>query len=124
MMQDNDLIFFESKTAPGTEKVLKLGGSSYGRSYVYCTIPAGVTALSLAYKTSKDGTNYVTETHVATATDIKRGVMGFPTSLNEVIYAKCAPTITGTAAKELVCGITDAIDNIEVFFAEDEEESA
>lgn len=124
MMQDNDLIFFESKTAPVEEKVLALDGSSYGRDFVFCTIPAGVTALSLAYKTSKDGTNFVTETHVATATDIARGLMGFPTSLNEVKYAKCVPTITGTAAKELVCGITDAIDNTEVFYADDEVESA
>lgn len=124
MMQDNDLIFFESKTAPVTEKVLNLDGSTYGRDFVFCTIPAGVTALSLAYKTSKDGTNFVTETHVATATDIARGVMGFATNLNEVKCAKCAPTITGTAAKELVCGITDALDNTEVFFADDEEESA
>lgn len=123
MMTDADLIFFESKTAPVEDKVLALGGSSYARSFVYCTIPAGVTALSLAYHTSKDGTNFVTETHVATDADIKRGVMGFPTSLNEVKFAKCVPTITGLAAKEIVCGITDAIDNTEVFYAEDGEES-
>lgn len=119
-MQDNDLIFFESKTAPVTAKVLALNGSAYGRDHVFCTIPDGVTALTLTYSTSKDGVSFIDETHVASAIEIAKGLMGFPTSLHEVKYAKCVPSITGTAAKALVCGITDAIDNTEVFYSEGE----
>lgn len=117
MNTDKSLIFFESKTVPGSEAVVELNGSSYGRSFVFCTIPAGVTALTLTYKTSKDGTTYAEEEHAATALDIARGLMFFPTNLNEVVKAKCVPAITGTAEKELVCGITDAVDNAEAFYA-------
>lgn len=117
MNTDKSLLFFESKTAPLSETTLNLNGSSYGRSYVFCTIPAGVTALTLTYKTSKDGSTYVEETHKATAADIARGLMGFPTNLNEVKTAQCVPVIEGTAEKALVCGITDAIDNTEAFYA-------
>lgn len=117
MLQDNSLIFFESKTAPETPTAVELDGSSYGRDFVFCTIPAGVTALTLLLKTSKDGTTFTNaHTHVASAADIKRGITGFHTPLNDVKAAQVIPTITGTAAKNLVCGITDAIDNTEVFY--------
>ena len=38
MLQDNSLIFFESKTAPETPTAVELDGSSYGRDFVFCTI--------------------------------------------------------------------------------------
>jgi len=125
MFQDNSLIFFEGKTAPAEEKVLKVNGSGLARDFVYCTIPAGVTALSLAVSYSKDGTNWVTHTFAAAEADIKRGVMQLPTPLNEATFMKVVPTITGTAEKDLVCGIMDGVDNTEVFYtgAEDADES-
>lgn len=117
MLQDSSLIFFESKTAPAEAKAVLLDGSSYGRDFIFCTIPAGVTALTLTISASKDGENFSTiKTAVATATDIKRGIMGVATPLSAFKAAKVVPTITGTAAKELVCGITDALDNTEVFY--------
>lgn len=117
MLQDNSLIFFEGKTAPNQAKALELDGSSYGRDYIFCTIPAGVTALTLKLSTSKDGETFnEVKTHVATAEDIARGVTGFHTPMNDVKAAKVVPVITGTAGKDLVCGITDALDNTEVFY--------
>lgn len=117
MLQDNSLIFFESTTAPGTATAVDLDGSSYGRDFIFCTIPAGVTALTLTISASKDGTNFSTiKTAVASATDIKRGIMGVATPLAAYKAAKVVPSITGSAAKALVCGITDALDNTEVFY--------
>jgi hypothetical protein len=117
MLQDNTLIFFESKTAPSEDKKIVLDGSSYGRDFIFCTIPAGVTALTLTIKASKDGENFATiKTAVANATDIKRGIMGVATPLAAYKAAQVVPTITGNAEKELVCGITDALDNTEVFY--------
>lgn len=117
MLQDDTLIFFESKTAPAEAKAVLLDGSSYGRDFIFCTIPAGVTALTLTITASKDGENFSTiKTAVASATDIKRGIMGVATPLAAYKAVKVAPSITGTADKALVCGITDALDNTEVFY--------
>ena len=116
MLQDNDLIFFESTTAPATPKSLAINGSAYARDFIFCTIPSGVTALTLTIKGSKNGTNFITVgTAVATKSDLERGLMAVPTPLNAFTHAQVIPTITGTASKNLVCGITDAADNTEVF---------
>ena len=119
MIQDKDLIFFESATAPVTPKSVALHGSSYARDFIFCTIPAGVTALTLTIKGSKNGTNFVTiGTAVATKSDLERGLMAVTTPLNAFTHAQVIPTITGSASKKLVCGITDAADNTEVFHLE------
>lgn len=118
MLQDNDLIFFESD-ADATGAIKEIDGSSLSRDFIFCTIPAGVTALALTVKTgnaktSAGITSAISAVHNATAVDIARGAMYVPTPTNDYKYIQVDGDLTGSASKALVCGITDAPNNIEV----------
>ena len=121
MLQDNSLIFAESDADVAASTILELDGSTLARAFVFMTLPSGLTAASLTVKygdvvANSAVTAIATETHAATAVDLARGYMFFPLPVNAYKYAQVAIDITGTAAKNFVCGITDAPDNTEVFF--------
>lgn len=120
MLQDNSLIFFEDDEDVSASTILQIDGSALGRAFVFCTLPAGLTALALTLKLADAKTNSTTltspveEVHNASATDLARGYMFFPMPTNAYKYAQVAADLTGSPAKDLVCGITDAPDNTEV----------
>lgn len=120
MLQDNSLIFAEDNKDVAASTILELDGSSLARSYVFMTLPTGLSAASITMSygdvVSTTVTALATEVHSATATDLARGYMFFPLPTNAYKYAQAAIDITGTPAKNFVCGITDAPTNIEVFF--------
>lgn len=121
MLQDNSLIFAETNADVAASTILDLDGSSLARDFVFMTLPAGLTAASVTMKygdvvAESAVTALKTEVHNATAKDLARGYMFFPTPVNAYKYAQAAIDITGTPAKNFVCGITDAPNNIEVFF--------
>lgn len=121
MLQDNTLIFAEANADVAASSILELNGSSLARDFVFMTLPAGLTAVSItmSYGDAVSGTAVTalkTEVHSATAKDLARGYMFFPTPVNAYKYAQAAIDITGTPAKKFVCGITDAPDNTDVFY--------
>lgn len=120
MLQDNSLIFAEDNKDVAASTILDLDGSSLARSFVFMTLPAGLSAVSVTMTygdaVSTTVTALATEVHSATATDLARGYMFFPLPINAYKYAQAAIDITGTPAKNFVCGITDAPDNTEVFY--------
>jgi predicted metalloprotease with PDZ domain len=122
MLQDNTLIFCEDDSDVSASSILDIDGSALGRAFVFCTLPAGTTAMSVTLKTADAKTNSTTltspaeETHAASATDLARGYMFFPMPVNAYKFAQVACDVTGSPAKNFVCGITDAPNNIEVFF--------
>lgn len=122
MLQDNSLIFFEDDEDVSASTILEINGSALGRAFVFCTLPTGTTAMAITLRTSDAKTNATTltspttEVHNATATDLARGYMFFPLPTNAFKYAQVAADVTGSPAKDCVCGITDAPDNTEVFF--------
>lgn len=122
MLQDNTLIFAESNADVAASTILELNGSSLARDFVFMTLPAGLTAavVTIAYGNVKASSTEITqitsEVHYATAKDLARGYMFFPTPANAYKYAQAAIDITGTPAKNFVCGITDAPDNTDVFY--------
>lgn len=117
MLQDNSLIFAEGTADVTASTILELDGSSLARDFVFMTLPAGLTAAAVTLVLGNAKTTTVTqitsETHTSTAADLARGVMFFPLPTNAYKYAQVAIDITGTPAKDFVCGITDAPNNIE-----------
>ena len=120
MLQDNSLIFAEDNKDVATSTILELDGSTLSRAFVFMTLPAGLTAATVTVTygdvVSTTVTALASEAHSATATDLARGYMFFPLPTNAYKYAQAAIDITGTPAKDFVCGITDAPDNTEVFY--------
>lgn len=125
MLQDNTLIFAEAHADVSASTILEIDGSSLARAFVYCTLPAGLTACAITFKGAQAKTNSTTltapvvqEVHNASAADLARGIMSFPMPVNAYKYAQVAIDITGspTDDKDFVCGITDAPDNTEVFY--------
>ena len=120
MLQDNSLIFAEDNKDVAASTILELDGSSLARDFVFMTLPAGLSAASVTVTygdvVSTTVTAIETHTHTASAADLARGYMFFPTATNAYKYAQAAIDITGTPAKDFVCGITDAPDNTEVFY--------
>ena len=116
MLQDKTLIFFEDDEDVSASAILEINGSSLGRDYVFCTLPAGVTAMAITLKTadaktdSTTLTSPITEVHNASAEDLAKGVMFFPLPVRPYKYAQVAADVTGSPAKDCVCGITDAVD--------------
>ena len=127
MFQDNSLITYEDNTTSGSAHIKKIDGSTLGHTYIYGTIPQGVTAMTLGVKYSlTDSTlassgHYTSYSKEATAEEIANGGMYIPTPVNEVTYITAYPTaISGSVAsgKNIVCGITDAPNNIELPYRE------
>ena len=120
MLQDNTLIFAEDNKDVEASTILELGGSSLARAFVFCTLPAGVTGMAITLVLGNAKTTTVTqvtsEVHYASPADLKRGIMAFPLPVNAYKYAQVAIDVTGSPAKNFVCGITDAPDNTEVFY--------
>ena len=120
MLQDNSLIFFEDDSDVSASTILELDGSALSRAFVFCTLPAGLTAMAITLKMADAKTNSTTltspveEVHNASASDLARGYMFFPLPANGYKYAQVAADLTGSPAKNCVCGITDAPDNTEV----------
>ena len=118
MLQDNTLIFAEDDADVAASTILELDGSALSRAFVFCTLPSGLTAASITYTSGNAVSNsavtaLLTETHAATTADLAKGYMFFPVPLPDHKYAQVAIDITGTPAKDFVCGITDAPDNFE-----------
>ena len=118
MLQDNSLIFADSSADVSASSILDLDGSSLARDFVFMTLPAGLTAaaITMKYGNAFSGsavTALETEVHNATAKDLARGYMFFPTPVNAYKYAQAAIDITGSPAKNFVCGITDAPSNLQ-----------
>ena len=117
MLQDNSLIFAEGNADVAASTILDLDGSSLARDFVFMTLPAGLTAavvtLVLGNAKTTTVTQITSEAHTSTAADLARGYMFFPLPTNAYKYAQVAIDITGTPAKNFVCGITDAPNNIE-----------
>lgn len=121
MLQDNTLIFAEDNKDVAASSVLELGGSSLARAFVFLTLPAGLSGAVVTLvlgneKESTTVTQITSEVHYASPADLKRGIMAFPLPVNAYKYAQVAIDITGSPAKNFVCGITDAPDNTEVFY--------
>lgn len=120
MLQDNTLIFAESNADVTASSIIELDGSSLSRGFVFCTLPSGVTGMVITLVLGNAKTTTVTqitsEVHYAAPADLKRGIMYFPLPANAYKYAQVAIDVTGSPAKNFVCGITDAPDNTEVFY--------
>lgn len=117
MLQDNTLIFAEDDADVAKSTILHLNGSALSQAFVFMTLPAGLSAavitlvLGNALTDSTTVTQITSETHTSTAADLARGYMFFPLPVNDYRYAQVAIDITGSPAKDFVCGITDAPDN-------------
>ena len=121
MLQDNTLIFAEA-SADATGLALEIDGTSLAKkAFVFCTLPSGLTACAVTLKLgnavsgtpSAISTALHTEVHNATAIDLARGWMAFPMPVADYKYAQADVDITGTAAKDFVCGITDNPSNLQ-----------
>lgn len=117
MLQDASLIFAEDNKDVAASTILELDGSSLARSFVFMTLPAGLSAavvtLVLGDAKTTTVTQLTSEVHTATAAELARGYMFFPLPVDAYKYAQVAIDITGSPAKNFVCGITDAPDNID-----------
>ena len=114
MMTDKSLLFFENKTETATGTAIEVNGSDYGRSFVFCTLPVGPTAVKLEVMTGDTAAAATTviATKSATAEELAKGLMAvaLPHDLGKFVNAKA--TITGaTTSGVATCGITDAIPN-------------
>lgn len=122
MLQDNTLIFAEDNKDVAASTILELNGSTLARAFVFMTLPAGITAAAVTLKCAQAKTSDTVltspmeEVHNASDADLKRGVMAFPLPVNAYKFAQVVIDITGSPAKDFVCGITDAPDNTEVFY--------
>lgn len=114
MLQDKTLIFCEDDADVSASTILELNGSSLGRDFVFCTLPAGLTGavvtITLGDAKTTTVTSLTSEVHYASAEDLAKGVMFFPLPVRPYKYAQVAVDITGTPAKNFICGITDAVD--------------
>lgn len=121
MLQDQNLIFSEAHADVSASAILEVNGSSLSRDFVFCTLPAGLTAMAITLKMANAKTNAttltspITEVHNASAVDLARGVMFFPMPVGDYKFAQVELDIAGspTGDKDFVCGITDAPHNIE-----------
>lgn len=126
MFQDNSLIFAEDNKDVAKSTILDLNGSSLARAFVFMTLPANLTGVTItlvlgnAKTDSATVTQITSEVHYASTNDLARGIMYFPLPVNAYRYAQVAIDITASddLPKNFVCGITDAPDNKEVHVAE------
>lgn len=121
MLQDANLIFSTAHADVEASSILEIDGNALGRDFVFCTLPAGLTAMAITLKLANAKTNSttltspVTEVHNASAVDLAKGIMFFPMPVGDYKFAQVAIDITGspTNDKDFVCGITDAPDNFD-----------
>ena len=113
-MTEKSLLLFANKTETATGTAIEVNGSDHARSFVFCTLPVGPTAVKPEVMTGDTaaGATTVIATKSATADELAKGLMAvaLPHDLGKFVNAKA--TITGsTTSGVATCGITDAIPN-------------
>lgn len=114
MMTDKSLLFFANVTDTATGTAIECEGSDYGRSFIFCTLPAGPTAVKLEVMTGATAAAATTviATKAPTADELAKGLMAvaLPHDVDKFVNVKL--TLTGSVTSGVAtCGITDAIPN-------------